>query len=64
MLGWKRAEISAWLNSHPETESYVILDDAQVGWGQLLPFVIITDPLTSRGLECEHIEKALKILNN
>lgn len=64
VLGRKRDEISAWLVAHPNTESYVILDDAQVGWGDLLPFLVITDPLNSRGLEYEHIEKALKILNN
>ena len=63
-LGRKRDEISAWLSAHPNTESYVILVDAQVGWGDLLPFLVITDPLNSRGLEYEHIEKALNILNN
>ena len=64
VLGRKRDEISAWLVAHPNTESYVILDDAEGGWGDLLPFLVITDPLNSRGLEYEHIEKALKILNN
>ena len=64
VLGQKRDEISAWFVAHPNTESYVILDDAEGGWGELLPFVVITDPLKTRGLEHEHVEKALNILNS
>lgn len=64
VLGWKKDEISTWLAAHPNTESYVILDDAEGGWGELLPFVVMTDPLHTRGLEREHIEKALQILNH
>ena len=63
-LGRKRDEISAWLSAHPNIESYLILDDAEGGWGELLPFVVITDPLKTRGLEHEHVEKALNILNS
>ena len=63
-VGRKRDEITAWLKEHPETESFAIIDDAEGGWSELLPRVVITDPLHTRGLEKEHIEKVLRLLNN
>ena len=63
-IGRKNAEISAWLNAHSEIESFVVLDYADCGWGELLPNVIITDPIQQRGLEKEHIPLALVILEN
>ena len=62
-IGKKRDEISAWLNKHPETKSFAIIDDAEGGWGELSPYVVITDPLHTRGLESEHINKVLQLLN-
>jgi hypothetical protein len=61
-IGRKRDEISAWLNEHPETKSFAIIDDAEGGWGELLPYVVITDPLNTKGLEPEHINKVLQLL--
>jgi hypothetical protein len=61
-LGRKHTEITAWLKEHPDTESFVILDDAEGGWGKLLPHVIITDPIHEKGLENKHISYALQIL--
>ena len=63
-LGRKNAEISAWLNAHAEIESFVILDDADIGWGELLPNVIITNPIDENGLEEKHIPLALKMLSD
>ena len=62
VLGRKNEEISAWLNTHSEIESFVILDDAEYGWGDLLPNVIITNPDTEDGLEKKHVALALEIL--
>ena len=64
VLGKKKDEISAWLNTHPETEAFVILDDADGGWDELLPGVIITDPVNEDGLEKKHIPLALKMLES
>ena len=64
VLGKKKDEISAWLNTHPETDAFVILDDADGGWNELLPRVIITDPLNEDGLEKKHIPLALKMLES
>ena len=61
-LGRKCTEITAWLKAHTDVESFVILDDAEGGWGDLLPHVIITDPTQERGLENKHISAALQIL--
>ncbi len=61
-LGRKNIEISAWLTAHPETQSFVILDDAAGGWGELLPKVVITNPEYEDGLEKKHIAPALEIL--
>lgn len=62
-LGRKCDEIAAWLKEHPATASFAILDDAEGGWGALAPYVVVTDPLHTRGLESEHIEKVLQLLN-
>lgn len=63
VLGRRRDEIAAWLAAHPQVDRFVILDDADVGWGDLEPHVIVTDPINTRGLEPQHIEKALHLLN-
>ena len=57
-LGFKRVEISAWLKSHPETEKFVILDDAVAGWGELMPNVVFTDQ--NKGLQHTDIESLLQ----
>ena len=63
LLGDRRKEILIWLSRHRgEVESFVILDDMNYGWGELSDRVVITDPL-SYGLEEEHVQKALELLN-
>lgn len=62
-FGLKRNDITAWLNRHPDTESFVILDDAKGGWDYLLPHVVITDSDTKRGLEPEDVPLALEKLS-
>ena len=56
-------EIQAWLNLHSESvENYVILDDNLWGWGDLISHLVRTSPRDRRGLEEEHIQKAIEIL--
>ena len=56
-MGRKNLEIAAWLSAHPEVDSFVILDDADGGWGELYPRLVPTFPVESRGLTEEHIAK-------
>ncbi len=55
-------EIKAWLDEHPDTESFVIIDDIRFGWGKLDENLVNTDYHIGRGLEPEHAEKAIEIL--
>ncbi len=64
VLGDRADEISAWLRAHPETESFVIVDDLFGGWGKLESNLVQTNYRIGRGLEEEHVDKAIKILNN
>lgn len=57
-------EIKAWLEDNPDAESFVILDDIPFGWEDLEPYVVKTNYRIGRGLEAEHIEKAIQILNS
>jgi hypothetical protein len=43
-------------------ESFVILDDMNYGWDKLNSRVVITNP-QGYGLEEEHVQKALELLN-
>ena len=59
----RRIEIATWVARHrDEIESYVILDDIMAGWGELWEHVVITNPY-GRGLERNHVEQAVYILN-
>jgi hypothetical protein len=64
VLGRKNSEISAWLSAHSDIESFVILDDAEGGWDELSPNVVITNPIQENGLEKKHIPLALEKLEN
>jgi hypothetical protein len=56
-------EILIWLAHHRESvESFVILDDMNYGWDKLNSRVVITNP-QGYGLEEEHVQKALELLN-
>lgn len=59
----RKQEIAAWLNDHPEVKKFVILDDARFGWEELAPYFVGTNMYIGRGLEPEHVEKAIAILN-
>lgn len=51
-------EIQAWLNEHPEVESFVILDD-DVDMGDLREYLVKTD--TQDGLLATHIPEVFKV---
>ncbi len=63
LLSGRRKEILTWLSRHrSEVESFVILDDMNYGWDKLNSRVVITNP-QGYGLEEEHVQKALELLN-
>lgn len=62
ILGRKNIEITAYLKDHPEVEKFVIIDDAEGGWGELEPYVVLCDPIGARGIEQQDVEKALLML--
>lgn len=61
-LNDRASEIKAWLDKNRDVESFVILDDLKMGWGDLDPYVVKTDYRIGRGLEDHHVEKAYEIL--
>jgi len=62
---WNRArEIQNWLDDYSdEVESFVILDDIFGGWGALEDHLVQTNYRIGRGLEVEHAQQAIQILN-
>lgn len=60
-LGCRGAQIEAWLDSHDEVESFVILDDD----GDLEPLCAywVQTSLFDGGLNEEHVETAIQILS-
>ena len=62
-LGDRRKEILTWLAHHRrDVESFVILDDMDYGWEVLNNRVVVTNP-QGYGLEKEHVQKAIELLN-
>ncbi len=60
----RRDEISKWLEgADVEIESFVIIDDYRYGWGDLSEHFVKTEPNFRLGIEKEHVEKAIEILN-
>ena len=55
-------EIKEWLGEHPDVESFVILDDIGGGWGDYFDNLVRTNYRIKRGLEKEHVERAIAIL--
>jgi len=55
-------EIRMWLKENPDVEGFVIFDDNSYGWGELSDNFVQTNYRIGRGLEQEHIEKALELL--
>ena len=63
LLNGRRKEIVTWLSRHRgDVESFVILDDMDFGWEELHSSVVITNP-QGYGLEEEHVQKAIELLN-
>lgn len=59
----RKAEVLSWLEFPPEAvDDFVILDDYALGWEELGAHLVKTSPYIGRGLEIEHVEKAIKIL--
>ena len=64
LLSKRKDEVKAWLAEHAgEVENFVILDDYRFGWDDLSDFYIHTNPHYGLGLEEEHVEKAIALLN-
>ena len=60
----RRDEIQKWLNDAQEiVESFVIIDDYRYGWGDLSSRFVKTDPNFRSGIEKEHVDRAIEILN-
>ena len=56
-------EIKEWLGEHADVESFAIIDDIGGGWGDYYDNLVRTNYRIKRGLEYEHVEAALRILN-
>lgn len=57
-------EVRLWLKEHNDTESFAILDDIAFGWGDdLQDHLVRTNCRVGRGLEDEHVQKAIAILS-
>lgn len=59
----RKDEIISWLNEHPDVEKFVILDDLLMGWGDYYDFLVRADPHKGRGLEQDHVDKIIELLN-
>ena len=64
LSGHRPNEIMKWLEDNRGTwDSFVVIDDSWCDWGEFLRTRCVrTNPMIGRGLEREHIEKALEIL--
>ena len=60
--GERAQEVCAWLSAHPDTESFVIIDDMKLGWGALDGHTVKTDHRIGRGLGRSHTDRAIKKL--
>lgn len=63
-LHFSRAdEIRLWLSERDDIESFVVIDDYLYDWGNLSDRLVRTNPNFGWGLEEEHVEKAIRLLN-
>lgn len=59
----RAGEIRLWLARNGNPEGFVILDDIAFGWGEdLFGHLVKTNSRIGRGLEEEHVNKAIAIL--
>lgn len=56
-------EIKTWLQSNSDISEYVILDDIALGWGDIQNHLVQTNCRIGRGLEYQHVSKAIELLN-
>lgn len=60
----RRDEVNKWLSdTDDDIESFVIIDDYRFGWAELSDRLVKTNPNFGLGLEEEHAQKAVEILN-
>lgn len=60
----RREEVREWLDEHGEAvERFVIIDDYRFDWAELQDRLVLTNPHFGAGLEKEHVEKAIALLN-
>ncbi len=61
----RREEVQGWLDEcGAEVERYVIIDDYRFDWGDMAERLVVTNPIFGEGLESEHVEKAVALLND
>ena len=63
LMAGRAAEIKEWLNRHPDTEKFVILDDDVADLVSEFTGKIVKTTM-SVGLMPEHVDEAIKILNS
>ena len=57
-------ELRWWLSQNEMVKSFVILDDIAFGWGlDLQDHLVKTNCRIGRGLECQHVIRAIELLN-
>lgn len=57
-------EIRLWLSQNEMVKNFVILDDIAFGWGtDLQDHLVKTNCRIGRGLEEQHVQKAISVLN-
>lgn len=62
--GDRAEEITQWLDTADRyVTDFAILDDIRFGWGELADFLVLTDERVGYGLEEEHAERVIRILN-
>ena len=60
----RKDEVLKWLKeTDEEIEAFVIIDDYRYGWGELSEYFVKTEPNFRLGIEKEHVERAIEILN-
>ncbi len=58
----RQREIMAWIEAHPQLQTFAILDDVFGGWGELEAHLVRTNSRIGRGLEERHVDAAIEIL--
>ena len=63
MIGNRTDEIRDYLVRHSVNGGFVIIDDSPFGWAEMQDRVVRTSYFVGFGLEREHVERAIAILN-